>query len=299
VVVQARERKLNVYDAAVAALVKDPHVLVRREAIRALAGMQASSQLGVIEGALSDPESSVRIAAAEALAKVNGPNSVSRLLAALPGEKFQFKEAAVRAFKAMKSSRATEIAAGLRMNSPEQKIVALRALDDVRTDPITAAMVGLARTDPDFRVRWYAVQGLSLRREGETVPTLFDKLNDAEPAIQIRAAGGLAAISNGFSQAQVDRLLNELTELFKRYGQGSTRTDRDWGWRVVGMALNSLKGGPERLQTMMSQRQDLWTAWHAYQVLHYPVRPHLETVRTEAEAVRVHQQFAPPSPGRR
>ncbi|MBI3921085.1 MAG: hypothetical protein HY318_06685, partial [Armatimonadetes bacterium] len=51
--------KLKTDSATVATLVSDPHVLVRREAIRSLAALTATEQVPLIEAALTDAESSV------------------------------------------------------------------------------------------------------------------------------------------------------------------------------------------------------------------------------------------------
>ncbi|HJN14970.1 MAG TPA: HEAT repeat domain-containing protein, partial [Armatimonadota bacterium] len=116
--------------ATVASLADDPHVLVRRRTMDALAALGAGEQVPVIERALTaESESSVRMAAAGALVHVNGPESPQRILAALEGDgHFQFKLACIEALAAMARRSLPAVTEGTQHPSQAVREVSVRAL---------------------------------------------------------------------------------------------------------------------------------------------------------------------------
>jgi hypothetical protein len=55
--------------------------------------------------------------------------------------------------------------------------------------------------------------------------------------------------------------------------------------------------GRKALEAFRDQREDKWLAWAAYEVLHTPQDPNAAILCDEAEAIRIHDQYAPPFPG--
>jgi hypothetical protein len=91
------DSQLKTTAATVTPLAEDPHVLVRRKALKALKALADPQSAATIERSLSDSESSVRIAAADALAEINGSETPERIIEALEQNcGFQFNTACVQ-----------------------------------------------------------------------------------------------------------------------------------------------------------------------------------------------------------
>ena len=128
--------------ATVAALAKDPHVLVRRRVMYAMAALKAAEQVTVLEAGLFDAESSVRIAAAGALAKVHGPDSAGRVMSALErGGYSQMKMACVEALGAMKEEVLPVLLEGIEAPAYAVREVSARALYCCSMSAITSLPV--------------------------------------------------------------------------------------------------------------------------------------------------------------
>lgn len=64
-----------------------------------------------------------------------------------------------------------------------------------------------------------------------------------------------------------------MIEFFRKYGDGCTRPDADWGWRRVGDAI--LTFGPEgkqELLAMMQQKKDVRLAELSWRIIYLPLR---------------------------
>jgi hypothetical protein len=70
------------------------------------------------------------------------------------------------------------------------------------------------------------------------------------------------------------QVLNALAALFKKFGEGCSRPDAQWGFRPVGNALLALgPGGEAALTTFMSQTADKRLADLAWRVLWLRQKP--------------------------
>ena len=89
--------KLTLDAAQITGLLHDPHVMVRREAVRTIAALKLPDQVPALEQALEDPEPSVRIQAVKTLGVLHGPETAQRIMAALEhdGARVHVEEVAV------------------------------------------------------------------------------------------------------------------------------------------------------------------------------------------------------------
>lgn len=285
----------------VASLATDPHVLVRREALRTLGALKVSDQVQVLESRLMDAESSVRIAAANALSKVNGPETPRRIVSALlKDSKFQMKEACIGALAAMKERAQSTLTEGSTSPSQPVREACVRALGrNVLADSKTLLLLAL-RNDEDYRIRFYAISGLAGYRVPEVISALMRALSDPTPTVQLWAAKTLADMAPIMSPQQSGETLTALLALFRQYGDACKRSDAAWGWRAIGNALMAFgEPGKEALEKMRAQKQDKWLAWAAYQVVHVPQLAEKVVLCEEKDAIATHAKYAPSFPGHR
>jgi hypothetical protein len=284
--------------------------------VQALAALHATEQAVVLEEALSDPESSVRIAAALALGQAHGPGSAAAVLAALEKDGyFQFKMGCVEALTA--SASIAQLQAALTNPRLQVREVAARALYKLGCRDRTQAVYPLLRTvalnaAEDYRLRYYALEGLLGLRKGLT-PDQQRQLTadcmvflagpaDREEAItlHLKAAEALGYLASPPDSGGREQALTALVEFFKGYGDGCARVDAAYGWRIAGNAI--LRFGPPgraHLEALRSQRTDKWLAWLAYEVAYLEQRPNggKPCLVDEKKAMAQHDQFAPPFPG--
>jgi HEAT repeat protein len=295
------EGRLSADGTTVAALAADPHVLVRREALRTLAALVATDQVGVIEAALDDEEPGVHFAAADALAKVNGPQTPGRLLAVL-GKRGMAKsrQACLVALQSMLGQAEPALIEGAKAALYPVREVSVRALEKSTSPGSLAALLSALREDEDYRIRFWATRGLARRHQPEAVQALLAALKDPEPTVQLGAARALGELAPALSEEEGHGALSALEGFFRQYGDGCTRADAAWGWRAVGNAIATFEpSGKERLEAMRTQEGDKWLAWAAYQVVHVPQVVDMNTCCEEQEAVEIHRAYAPPFPGQR
>ena len=273
---------------------------------------QANSHAAVIEDRLGDPESSVRIAAAAALAGAHRPESPARLLSALEADgTFQIRQAAVDALAAMGDLALPAALGGCESRSAAVREVCARALAklgrDAALDRVLAPLRRLALDAQETEaVRYYAIEGFVGLRATLTADQhqslATDLISLTDPAIpstvRLRAAWGLGHLNGRLDSTRQAAVLQALEQGFRGYGDGATRGDAAFGWRVFGNALlQHHEPGRNRLEAMRTQREDRWLAWLAYEVVHVPQRSGAMVLCSESEAVRVHREFAPPFPG--
>jgi len=287
--------------AAVAAPAADPHVLVRREALRTLAALKGSDHLGVLEAALGDTEPSVRIAAARALTTVNGPETPRRLLTALLRDSgFQFKQECLEALAAMKDRAEPALLEGAASPNRHVREVCLRALGRTHPPAGEAALLAALAADVDPRVRYYAAAGLNGFRTPAAVEGLLRALGDPSVTVQHGAAVTLGNLAPVVSPEQTTLVLDALEALFREYGMGTRRPDAAWGWRSAGNALLGFgDAGRQRLESLREQTGDPWLLWYAYEVVHVPQFATTVATCTGEDATTTHDRYAPPFPGRR
>jgi len=321
--------KLKVESSVVAPFTHDPHVLVRRYAMFALGSLKADAYVPLLEAGLTDEESGVRIAAAVALGKVNGPDSPKRMMAALlKDDKFQMRLACVGALAAMKERALPALLEGLNSPSPWVRDVCVRvfAAEAPACEPnpptqaerapcvpvpnrdglpgAQAALLTVLQNEKEDLPLFFAINALAGYRTPQVITTLLKSLRRGTPKVQMWVTQSLTQMTSAMTAEQRKEMLDSLIVLFREFGDGSKRSDAAWGWRVVGNAMLACgESGREKLEAMRTerlgadQRQDGWLSWVAYQVLYVPGTPDRATLCTEEEAVESHEKYATPFPG--
>ena len=288
-------RTLDIPATALAALVRDPHVVVRRQAIRALAALNARDEKKTIEAALNDPEESVRVAAVASLGTIGDFNSARAIRDALRANaRFMIKETAVQTLATL--GRTTVLLEAIGDPSAAVRQVSIRALARVATQLDVPSFLTAARTDADEQVRYYAME--ALRNWPQPAVATFFLMEARNPSVtlQLRAVRGIASTSDFLSTRQRAEAIWLLEDLFAQYGGRSTRSDADWGWRVVARALRGLGDeGTGALEAFRMQTADPTLATRAYYALYINQREGEQATGNWEEDERTHIRFAPPS----
>lgn len=288
----------------------DSHVLVRQRAMRALGKLRATEKAEIVEKGLRDRESCVRIAAADALAGANGPRSLMKLLKALEqNDGFQFKLACIDTLTALGEAARRDVLQGLRSRSATVREVCARCLGASAEADAQELLVGIMmNVHEEETVRYWAID--SLRRlcavgaatDRDACVAGYLRLAEEERSttVQLHAVRSIGLLANMLTSVQRNEAYDILTALFRQYGDGCTRTDAAFGWRLVGNALTALGStGRSRLELMRREQQNRWLAWLAYEALYVPLRVQDMQLVQESEAIRIHDTYAPPFPGYR
>ncbi len=306
--------KMKTTSEQVAELAKDNHVLVRRRAMFVLASMKAKSQITTIEAGMFDKESSVRIAAAAALAIVHRKESGLRIFDALKKDGyFQMKLAAVEALSAMKKQALPLLLEGAKETNYAVREVSVRTLSNLGSGDSTEEVFPtlfstVVNEKEDERVRCHALTGLvglrqniSLKHQIKLVKTLMNLAGTAPSVlVQLRAAWGLGYFYLPSMPTERAEIINCLVDGFKKYGDGCERSDAAYGWRLWGNSLLMChETGRRQLETMRVQKNDKWLAWLAYETMYLPHRQMKMELIEEQKAIEQHKNFAPPFPGYR
>lgn len=241
--------------ASVAPLVNDRHPLVRRMAVKALEALVATGQVTTVVGALSDPEPGVRNAAAKALAVMPGSAAVTGILTALATDTSAPFKVLCAETLAQISSIST-LATGLTYTAPAAREVCARALYKLgvpggsAADQVVSALRGVVNNGAETdEVRYWALYGLfgltstlDSTERGAVLADCLAIIGDPgeTPLVELEAAHVLEYLAPSLSDAQKTSAGTELTALFEQYGEGSTRDDAAYGWRMVGNALIEL-----------------------------------------------------------
>ena len=282
--------------------------------MHALKALHADTQVAVLEAALHDPESSVHIAAADALGEVHGPGTPARILQAVSEHgRFQMKAACVDALGQIGEAALPALLDSLDSAAQPVREVAVRALYKLGRNGLADRVVAPLRArilDPaeDEVVRYWAIDallGLRLKlAAGESdlfTQVLLRTLPDCpSTTVQLHAAEALGHLATIMPESRRREAQEKLERLFRNYGDASDRTDAAFGWRLVGNALLRFgASGRARLEALRTQEDDRWLAWIAYQVVHVPIRSGKFELCDEAEAVKVPDTYAPAFPGYR
>ncbi|MBD3293690.1 MAG: hypothetical protein GF393_12255 [Armatimonadia bacterium] len=308
----AAEGRMSLTIDQIAPVTRDEHVLVRRRAMHAL-GTLATPEAGMLlERALDDPESSVRIAAAASLADCHRQESVAAILAALTHDDgFQFKEACVDALAAIGEQAIDRIAAATSSGEESVREVCVRAVyrigREAGAESVVDTLTSHARDAAEApHIRYHAITGMvGLRleipgqRRAQMARDLIKLLEMGEPPmVQHRAAWGLGHLANTIATDLRKDAVEALVRQFRGFGDGCDRPDAAYGWRPVGNAiLRFATPGRDALERMRTQKEDRWLAWIAYQVAHVPQTGQKMVLVEEADALAVHDRFAPDFPG--
>jgi hypothetical protein len=164
-----------------------------------------------------------------------------------------------------------------RTSDPEPKVrevawSVLLQLSPARTDRLGKAALRALKEDSDPYARELSLAVLSnFEPKPEFVDALYESMSgDKDAVVQVCACKTLASISGQDSKTLRPKALKAVTEFFRQYGQGCDRTDKDWGWRVVGNTLCNVFGadGKEALEQIMHHTEDKRLADLAWRVVY-------------------------------
>jgi hypothetical protein len=304
----ALKGKLTLTAEQYAKAIADPDIYVRRTALRAIARHKVPGTSAAVQGALRDSENTVRCLAALALAELPEDDAVPLLLAAAfqPDSTFQFHDRAVP--DALKK----RLADG-RLGAPEkQRLVKHLADDNSRTrelvlyyftligapatPDVEKALTQIALHDRNAYSRELAFVNLrsSFGPTASVVKTLLTVMDEeGDHAVQVRAATAFAGMHARLEPTDRgrDEALGKALDFFRRYGDGCQRTDREWGWRLLGNTLLEFgPAGEKGLKALMAASDDRTLSDRAWRILYlkqgdqfYPL-----TAAEDAEAHRQH-----------
>jgi len=286
--------------------VSDPDMYVRRIALRTIAQHKVPGTSAAVLKALHDPENTVSCLAAMALAEGSDGEGMQALLDAAfdPKSTFQFNSRSVT--QALRKLATTEpggatlkklLLPRLRDARPRTRELALYYFSLIgapATPEVERSLTEIALHDDGEYARELAMANLSssfgaTKEVAQTIRTVMQK--DLSHAVQVRAAtlfalmhARLPAKDNGRAKALV-----EAVEFFRQYGDGCARTDREWGWRLLGNSL--LPFGPEgeaALRALMADANNRALSDRAWRILHLKQGDQFFPV-TEAEDAAAHK----------
>ena len=279
------KKKIELPFERLAGAASDPDVFVRRMALRALAATRDPAGIPAVTAALTDPENSVRVRAVLALGELDDPETVPRILGAISRDDstFQFNFRAVpevlkkraadgrltRADKDLLVDRLTDPQAHIR----ELVLYYFTLVGAPATPDVRSRLIAIIQDDPSPYARELAM--VNLRSSFGAVLLVTSVLkkvmtDDEDHAVQTRAAVALATAHARTNPGPTRKqALDDVVGFFRQFGDGCQRTDREWGWRVVGNELLRFEdSGKAALEKMMAETDNRALSDRAWRILH-------------------------------
>jgi HEAT repeat protein len=293
---QIEEGKTRLPAERVAAATRDPNLLVRRQALRALAAQGGPTAVPFFEAALDDPEHAVRCVAVICLGQTQGTGSVERIFRALRAHaNFQLGYEAGLALSKMGPERTADILRGTADQNVEVRRVVANSLERGATRPeAIPTMLGALRDDNDPMVRWAAIRAL-VRFGGKpgVLEAFLQAMNDKHPTVRAAAAWAIGATCRSMSpeiMPHFERAREALADRFLSFGGAYAGSDADWGYRTVGAALLELDAdGRQVLNKALVQGEDPRLAEIAWRMLFLPHDRNAYHLVPESEALKAYQ----------
>jgi hypothetical protein len=302
----ALKAKQPLTPAQLSQAVSDPDIYVRRTALRTIAKHKVEGASAAVLKGLHDPENTVSCLAAIALGESNNLEEMQTLLVAAfdPRSTFQFNTRAVP--QALKRFAATEpggatlkklLLPRLRDKSPKARELTLyyyTLIGAPATPEVELALTEIALHDDGEYARELAVVNLTssfgpVTSVAQTIRTVMQK--DPAHAVQVRAATVFAAMHARLPAKDAGRntALAEAVGFFRQYGDGCERTDRAWGWRLLGNSLLRFgQDGEAALKALLADGTNRELSDRAWRILHLKQGDQFFPV-TEAEDAAVHK----------
>ncbi|MBN2456626.1 MAG: HEAT repeat domain-containing protein [Sedimentisphaerales bacterium] len=294
VLAQIIEGKTPATPSDVLPLASDPHLLVRRLALRALGVIGEAVAVPTIEAALFDPESAIRNSAITGLQKVRGSNTSTMILDAVDQYgNFMFNNAAGYALHYCTPS--TTVRAQLadaiqnHANHMVREVAGYTLARYMYNTDVVSAFINTLFNDPCDNVRQYAAEGLgNINNSPAGVQALIDAVALDNVAVSERAAQSLGKLfgrSDPAAEAVRPQVLDALGALYSKLGSsGCQRSDVDWGYRPIGDALLATgDDGRALLESYYNQRKQQRLAQMAWLSLYMPQNLSPFTIMTEQE----------------
>ncbi len=259
-------------------LLQSENLLMRRLALKALGVIKDPQAVPSIEAALSDPEIGVRCAAISALGFNHRPESLRAVLNLIEkDDSHPLCEMARSAIPKFQPSPAKELVEAIaKSQSPAVRTLALRTLGMMPVPPndreaaVDALIKGLS--DSNAYARYSAAMSLAqYKASPKAVGALINTMKSQDATTADRAALSLAEmVTTGYDGDLKPQIFTGMQELFRQFGDGTVRPDKDWGHRSVGNALLAFgEEGQGVLREWMKQTNDQRLAEMAWQVLSF------------------------------
>lgn len=284
----------------------DKDLFVRRLALRIIATHKTKGVTAAVRKSLHDSENTVRCLAALALGEIGDEESVRAMveLAFQSPSEFQYAHRAVS--DALKKYAAVEKNAGplktmlaghLKSDRPETRELVLYYFSLIGAPgsaEVESLLTPIALQDENDYARELAVVNLrSSFGPTATVTKTIRKVmqEDSSHAVQVRAATAYASM---FARLPADdaartAALREMIQYFRQYGDGCERTDREWGWRVLGnMLLDFGDAGQDALKELMAKPENRELSDRAWRILYLKQGDRFYPI-TEAEDAAAHR----------
>lgn len=270
--------------AQISPLLNDANVLVRRMALKALGASGDPAAVPLLEDAMFDPDTAISTAAAYALRLGGfdiGEPTVTKIIAAMvQSEAPPFLEAAMGTMLSMGVDTVTPMMVDTLANhaNVDARRLAARTLWNFSGGPNNAELRQTlidALGDPDPFVRYYAaaMHG-QINPSSEMVTALLDAARSGDTVVASQATDSLGRwLEIGYANAvgRKAELTAVLDALFAEYGDGSTRSNADWGFEVIGRSLLAAGAeGEQVLRQHMTQREDRLLSERAWSILFFP-----------------------------
>ncbi|MBM4004307.1 MAG: hypothetical protein FJ295_13650 [Planctomycetes bacterium] len=307
VVTLALKGKQPLTAAQLTMALKDPDLYVRRTALRTIARHKVQGLTNHLIAALEDPGITVKCLAAVALGDVGDPAGIEALLSAAFRNEgmFQLQDRAVadalKKFVAVDANRAVVTETLVRqlssdnLLSRELTLYYFTLIGAPASPDVERLLSHIVLYDESDAAREWGVVNLrssfgATRAVTQTIRTVMHE--DKSHAVQVRAASSFATMTSRLPADDPARAaaLEELVLFFRQYGDGSQRTDRDWGWRLLGNGLLEFgPAGESVLNRLMADAKDRTLSDRAWRVLYLKQGDKFFPV-TEAEDVAAHQR---------
>ena len=185
----------------------------------------------------------------------------------------------------------------LRDKSPKTRELTLyyySLIGATATPEVELALTEIALHDDGEYARELAVANLTssfgaVTSVAQTIRTVMQK--DPAHAVQVRAATLFAAMHARLPAKDAGRntALAEAVGFFRQYGDGCERTDRAWGWRLLGNSLLQFgQDGEAALKALLADGTNRELSDRAWRILYLKQGDHFFPV-TEAEDAAVHK----------
>ena len=195
---------------ALGAVVRDPDVEVRRQAVSALGELESAAAVPMLIPALKDADVETRKQAASALGEIQSKDAVEALIPLTKDADVEVRKQAVEALGQIEDKRALPaLEAAVRDANVEvrrQAIEAIGQLDELGKAP--PALIA-ALKDEDREVRKAAAEALGQLEDEEAVPALVPLTKDADVEVKRAAVEALSSIGGARSVEVMAGLLKD------------------------------------------------------------------------------------------
>jgi HEAT repeat protein len=243
---QVRDNQLDVPVEKITALFKHPDIMVRRQAISAVVARRMTEAVPALEEAAMDPDNGFRAMAVDGLGTVNGPNSLKVIAESISQYPiFQSRLVARTAYTAMMPDRIDDLLAVydsftdpyVRLTITEM-VIAKRAVPPIEALPKFRRIIAESARQDHEELRSVAAFAAAYYPDAEHAQLLIQMTDDPSEVVQDSAIFSLGEVARRIDDAKLRQVIfDRLVHLLERYGQGSTRGDKEWGYRVAAEAL--------------------------------------------------------------